>query len=375
MTTITIPSRNVVNQAFRTIFSAQKAGVDWKYSLHDAVAKKMVNPDIVWNTIRDGVDGQDILCMERTERRRLGKPATRIDLVRVTPDRFLEYDGGKWGVENEVLVMRRETVDIRKDHIEERSVPSGLAVTRHALERIYEREKCSHEDFIDKLRADLTHADRTLSFARSANLFKHGGRNDTHGVTLLPLGKGLMVVRNIVVAVESTMNPCYRKEVGRRHVIRHRAFVDPSWSCQIEDMQGRPVTGYRMSLGVTYVSQEMLTDEQMAYASLFRREMERVDLEKLSASRERMWMPHQGVAEEPTIELNGRLHYLLGLLTRPRVVGGLRMSLGWVPKDDPRHNVTQNAASNNGGMTSSSAATRSELRSDKSVKEEKNEIE
>ena len=308
----------------------------WLQTSRDGIARKRLDVATVEKAIREGPSASSLTSFERIDGRRLGRPSSTFRIGRLVADRFLARMRSGWGPQQDVLVLRRETVEARADHLEERSSPSGIAVTRHALERLYEREQCCHAEIHARLLDDLAEADRTLAFAVASGLFVRGGPRACDAYTVLPLGSGLLVVRNVVVAMQAGRSPITRYVVGRRGVSSLPVATDPHRRVDLDHMDGMAVDGHLLALGITYLSSDILFLEQHAYAALFHREAARFDLAAIAADDGRTWLPHEKRPAPMAIEADPRLHYLLSQIVGAKPPGMPCLSIGWNGRDDPR---------------------------------------
>lgn len=335
-----IPPRYAITQAFRTIHaSAAHTGTErhWLQWGRKGVLSGRLDVKRLEEDIRSGPTSASLTCMTSVSRRRLGKPATTFNIGRLVADRFVTYDDKiGWGAEQQVLVLRREVIEARGDHLEERSSPSGIAISRHALERLYERERCDHCTIHKRILSDLAEADRTLAFAIAAGLFVKGEPYQRNACTVLPLGQGLLYVRNGGVATKAGTNPTSRYVVGAKGIYSKPVVGDRARCVDIGRLGGIPVEGHLLAIGMTYLSSDMLFLEQEAYAALFHQEALKHDLCALTSETGRSWLPHEKQSPGARIEVDERLRYLLSRIVQPKPPGPLCLSIGWTGSDDPR---------------------------------------
>lgn len=342
-----IPSRHAINQAFRTIYSSTALnGSDrhWLMWAKQGVGNRRLDVDAVARDVSSGPTSVSLTGFQRSDRKRLGRKSSTFHVGRLVADRFVSYDPVEgWGADQQVLVLRRETIEARPDYLEERSSPSGIAITRHALERLYERERCDHCDIHGRILVDLAEADRTLAFAVAAGLFVQGDALHRDASTVLPLGKGLLYVRNIAVAMRAGTNPVSRYVVQKRGVLSMPVMGDPERRLPLGRLGRIDVDGHLIAMGMTYLSPGLLYLEQEAYSALFRKEAERFDLSALAADAGRTWLPHEKRPCPQRIEVAPRLRYLLSQIVQAKPPGKVCMSIGWTGSDDPRSNGEKRA--------------------------------
>jgi hypothetical protein len=341
-----IPARYAISQSFRSIqASADINGTDghWMNIFRPDVLRRRLRVDALQQEIMHGATATSLTSFVRRDGRRLGRPQSIFHIGRLVADRFLMHDPveGWTGEDQRVLVLRRETVHARSDHLEERSSPSGITISRHALERLYERERCGHEHIHRRILADLAEADQTLSFAVAAGLFTCGGPLERDACTMLPLGDGLLVVRNVTVCMKTGLSPATRYCVGKAGIVSHPVARDAARAISMSPLSGTAVDGHVMAMGMTYLSHEILRLEQSAYMTLFREEIAKVDLDEIAADAGRTWLQHERRRDTPAIEASPRLHYLLSQIAPPRAPGRACLSIGWTGSGDPRTTADQ----------------------------------
>lgn len=332
--TARIPARHAISQALRVIHSSTDLnGMDghWMNDFRPSALKGRMDVDALEADLRAGPTATSLTGLVRRDGRRLGKPQSMFHVGRLVTDRFVMHDGDRgWTAgEQQVVVLRRETVQARRDHLEERSSPSGIAITRHALERLYEREGCGHGDIHARILKDLAEADRTLAFAVAAGLFAHGGAMERDAYTMLPLGQGMLIVRNMVIAMNAGTSPVTRYGVNKAGVVSMPIADDRTRRVRVAPVNGVEFEGHLLAMGVTYLSPDLLRLEQAAYMGLFRKEAARYDLDEIAADAGRTWLRHEQRVEPDGIHVDPRLHYLLSQISPPRAPGRTCLSIGW----------------------------------------------
>ncbi len=334
-----VPAKYAVRQLFRDIAGANNIKIsdnEWlRESCINAAAKRL-NLDQVEENVRYGVLSPSVADVRRYDRKRLGKPAMKLVFGRLVADVLVEQDGESWGEEHKVLILRQEVIEARKDYLEQRSALTGLAVTQHALGRLYEREDCCQNDILQRVRDDIGCAAGALAFATAAGISLRGRLTDVGSSTVLPVGDGLMVVRNILVATTkgtghtTRMIACKNGFLSTAVDHRRPRLVD------IPSVMGREVQGHVVSMGVTYLSEDLLHIEQKAYAALFRAEMEKYDVQAISEQMNQVRMPHEKLPETLQINVSDRLHYLLSQIMVPKRSQAPVYAIGWEGWSDPR---------------------------------------
>lgn len=334
-----VPAKYAVRQLFRDIAGANNIKIsdnEWlRESCLNAAAKRL-NLDRVEEDVRYGVLSSSIADVRRYDRKRLGKPAMKIVLGRLVADVLVEQDGETWGEEHKVLILRQEVIEARKDYLEQRSALTGLAVTQHALERLYEREDCCQNDILQRVRDDVGCAAGTLAFATAAGVSLRGKLTDVGSSTVIPVGNGLLVVRNILVATSKGTSHTTRMVACKNGflstVVDHRR----PRLVNIPPLMGMEVQGHVVSMGITYLSEDLLHIEQKAYAAMFRTEMEKHDVQAISEQMNQVRMQHEKLPEMPQIQVSDRLHYLLSQIMVPKRSLAPVYAIGWDGWADPR---------------------------------------
>ncbi len=276
------------------------------------------------------------LSSRRTDSRVRGKPCVSFQRTYLIPDTFRSFNQDEgWGGTVDVVVARKEEIHLRKGYMEERSAVSGLTVCKHALERFYEREGCCQRTIKDRILHDLAQVDRYLAFATAGNVFALGNSYDPNAITLVPLGEGMLVIRNAIIAVHGLSPPATRFVRKKRNLFSTMTVADPLRSFDVDDIDGNKVNGFLMAMGATYLSEDILFLEQRAYLDLFKAEAAKFDLEDLSSNMGRTWMAHEKVPEPSKIEVNWRLPYLLSQISGTVRHWPLWYSIGWNKHNDP----------------------------------------
>lgn len=220
-------------------------------------------------TLADGPTSANILRMNRTTAKRLGKEIFSIVTMRAYPAIMTPLGGGAAeGREDEILMLWRETCDIGAERLDVVSGPSHLALTRHALERIHQREGCMTGEIDDKIKEQIVDADRNVAFAAAAGLCLGSPDGAIHpGNTLLiPLADALLVVEARCIPL---------KQMTARVVVKKRAVqprtveTNANNAVVIRDRAGSRIMGTLMHTARTYLSSEILRPEQREYRDLF----------------------------------------------------------------------------------------------------------
>lgn len=334
-----LPSHYAINAAMAEMHSSQKVrGTNdhWLWGFAPAVATGRLDFAAFSHDIENGAAACATMTCKRQETRKAGKPALDYTITKLVPDRFRAHrELTGWGEELEVVVVRKDEIHARKNYLEERSAVSGLAVCRHALERFYQREHLSHEEIRSRILSDMASVDRQLAFAVASGLFCHGHAYTPNAVTVLPLGDGLLVVRNAVIVADEGWRPSVRIVRKKRSLLTTPTDIDPCRSMEPFTRDGKRSEGFLMAMGVTYLSSDILRLEQRAYASLFHAEAEKHDLEDLGKNMGRTWLAHEAKAQIPSIEIDPRLRFLLSQIVNSGKAWPFWYAMGWTRHSDP----------------------------------------
>lgn len=143
----------------------------------------------------------------------------------------------------------------------------GMALTKHMLERVYERTEVDHEEFADLLHGHMDEAFKALALAEAANFWIE---RPNARVTAIPYAEGLLIVNTRVLFGKiSDGDFGFRMEFPRLkltdpYINDHFLLpADPSFS----------KSGMRASqayFGTTYVNLTTLNDAQLDYYYAFR---------------------------------------------------------------------------------------------------------
>ncbi len=337
-----LPSHYGVKRALKDMYSSQELRgfpEHWLWNNDLGTGRGRLDVEGLAFSVENGAMAPSMMSCTRTDIRKAGKQGISYEVTRLIPDRFqaFSYEDG-YGVNLDVVVARKEEIQALPGYLEERSGVIGLAVCRHALERYYERENCSQNDVRQRILNDLSQVQHDLGFAVSAGLFRRGSPFQHNAVSMLPLGDGLLVMRNAIVATARSDPPSSRLVRKKNKMFSTLTVKDPLRYVELEPFQFRDVMGFLMAIGVTYLSADLLNLEQSAYLSLFREEAARFDVETLSADMGRTWLAHEMPATFVEIEVQSRLHYLLSQICWNVTNWPMWFSKGW-PKSHAHRKV------------------------------------
>ena len=334
-----LPAHYAITAALNAMHDAQAirgTNDHWLWNCASSVASGRLDLEDLAKQIETGPTSRAVMTCRREDSRKVGKPAMDHVLTKLVPDRFRAHrDRTGWGEELQVVVVRKDAIHARSNFVEERSAVSGLAVCRHALERYYERERLSHSEIEARILRDLADVDRRLAFAVASGLFCNGDACSPGAVTVLPLGEGLLIVRNAVILADEGWRPSSRAVRKKRSFFGTPTDIDPQRSLNGLSVDGRSAEGFVMAMGVTYLSERILRLEQRAYAALFRSESGKHDLDAIGCDMGRTWLAHERRPPVPTVNADPYLRYLLSQIVGAGRKWPLWYAMGWTRHEDP----------------------------------------
>lgn len=331
-----------VNELFRTIHASwEHSSESWDSFLYNAYRSRFSPQTIeeIRRRVLTDYSSKSLLAFEETHGRRLGKPTVAFNTTRILNDRFLCINGERAGMEHEVMVVRHERSTITPTKCDNISVVSHLAINRHAIERIYERDYCPNGGLLDQLRDDLVQAERYAAFAFAAGLYIGKGPRAPGAATAIPYRDGLLFVCNYIVAMRARLSPSSWVKINRTgHEIK-RVLANPGQTVTLEPYRDTKVVGYIVPMAATYVPQRMLRFEQQAYVANFLEAADQHDLLEISrrSAFNGLHQHQREAAEAIEIETDPRLrlHYLLGITLRSGDPTEMWTPIGWSRKDHP----------------------------------------
>lgn len=317
-----VPAKYIVNAALRDIRRATTGKGDpdfWVRHVERMVEEGRTSGDALERIMRERMPQAAVVDITRTDARRSGKPTTTIDVMLMRPETLVQRDN-PLDTPRDVVILRRNTLVTRSNEVEMRGSPCGIGVDRHVLERLHEREGCTHETIGQRLKTDMADIASTISFAMAAGLVKRPMHaKDARDApvhlpgtaTQVPFGDGLLVTTSMQIDIQDGHRVCGRNVLRRRDTQTTYTRTHPDRRVPTDDIDGRPAEGHLITLGITYLSFDMLRPDQRDYQAIFQDEMERHDLKALTADIGRTWMPHETPTPPPRIEVTERLHRLL----------------------------------------------------------------
>lgn len=246
-----------------------------------ACHKARVPPRIAANFIIDKMMDEDvseaIMSHELYEGRRLGKPFVEIDLqlgqAAVLTQRIGDNPRKEEAITNFDLLLH-----IEGDRTIGTLAPGRIAITRHALERLYERENIPTGGLWAEIRQTIASVRRRIALAVEAgislnelpdarNLARTRG-SSTCAVQLVPCSSGLLIVEVVYCVMMRDEYPVARLDTRKGGTFsRSPPQFHPSIECR--NIKGVDFITGPLHIGRTYLSWDILRDEQKEYLDRF----------------------------------------------------------------------------------------------------------
>lgn len=305
--------------------------------------------EFIVNDILSGAAGQALMSYEMREGRRLGKPFVQID-SQIGQPAVLELDER----EDEAIVLQDCVIRVEGDRTIGTFSPGRFLVTRHALERLYEREGVPTGGMPNAIRHTVADVRRSIAFATVAGLFLGevpdpnlltGDSGTAIGaVQLVPCSTGLLVVEVLLSISLKDDYPIVRLETRRSGTFgRASPICDPMFVDVVRN--GVTAQVAPMHMGRTYLSSDILRPEQLEYARLFRSTQAQVDLASIArhvfGTRDmHMVDVHAEIPDLPDV---ARLRDLLPqcVVRSENNLGVWRVRPGRISEDMPTYSVEQ----------------------------------
>lgn len=321
-----IPARNAINTLARQMRDAAKWGpTHWTARLFLLLQAGRLTPDLAHAELVDAMGAQTIVRLLRHDRIRLGKKVTTFDVLQMHAGTIMprddaamerdDFEPKRIGEGNEVFQIWREVIDIRQREKTHMSAFTGIIIGRHAVERLYDRERLRHDEIGGRLLEDVGDLVATMCFAKAAGLMHHGTANRSPydgyapgAVGMVPFGDGLMITGNRSLIVTETAKRWVSKRDGYRDV---KAAVHPKEILPTRQVEGGEIFGRLTTMGLTYLSRDLLRPEQVRYITLFREAMVGHDIDAIVDQAGRGYMPHERPQEVITVEVDEELHRIL----------------------------------------------------------------
>lgn len=266
---------------------------------------------------------------ERRQYRSLGKPAEEVhyniiipaEIMRMKPDDGTRPDlteasfikGLVRDRDDKVFIHAIHRYDVTQKKCEEQFMLSGMQFHRHALERFYEREKVETGKIGDALKRWLPQYTDAMAFAFATMMFTRmppvleyvnyaPGMNVPRPVTAIPCGDGLMIVE---------ITPMIFRSIAFNHSISKNRIRARS-ECFYPMIQTGIASGFSQmngALAITYLSNELLREEQEKWREAFLEEMKHHDVEEMRKTIFGMREPHKPCAIV-RVQENDRISWL-----------------------------------------------------------------
>lgn len=297
-----LPARYAFRAAMKTMEEIwnEKNPDYWIKAVKDMVARGAISAEETERII-SGIDPRIMLSVKRAEHRRMGKVETTFDFMRMQPQSLIPRDAAEGVRARQIIVLRRDVVTLKQKEIVATTGKVGVAMDRHAAERLYERGSCTQHQIFDRMKDGFRDMVRHMAFARAAGIIKtprEGGALMLPGnATLLPLDEGMMCMEALCVDTSGL--------VARRALVRRggttytSAQHRPETIFEAEPLDGRPAQGLSLMTGITYISGDLLRLDQLDYLALFEDAMKGVPLDDLVEMMGRVALPHERHADWP----------------------------------------------------------------------------
>ena len=315
---VRIPARYALNALLREISSIwnEDQANYWTHAIVEMVKSGRVTIAGIEGAI-DRVDPRIVVSMTRRDGRRLGKPQPVFDMVRMQLSNVVPRDALPGANLRQILMLRRDVIAPRGKEVDIRSGGLGVAIDRHAIERLYERENCTPGELLDRLRSDLSRLAGDVAYARAAGLIKRrkGSGDDRTDIrpgemALVPMGAGVLVMEALQLDVTgiTARRVLVRQPESRITAAQH----DQETTVPARPMDGKPAIGLIVMTGITYLADDMLRMGQRDYLALYEDMTEHVDRDALGNSLGRVFLPHERRPPAPSMPpQNDRMMRLL----------------------------------------------------------------
>jgi len=196
-------------------------------------------------------------------------------------------DGGT-PYDEDVVVVRRLDMEVSQNKLVYSMATAHLAISRHALERLYSRAGCTHDTFAHVLEDEMLRALCGLAIAAAAEIghVSPSSPADYHHKAV-PFGSGLMILDGRLFADWNTAGP-RRIPLAQHHVIKNgKSLVRrPLLSCFNSMTLKHPETGEsvwasRVFTSRTYVDRDDMGRAKSAYHAAFDRLLDDYDFQPL----------------------------------------------------------------------------------------------
>ena len=261
----------------------------------EASLKVKVSPEVgayfIYENIMSKPAGEAVMSHEIMMGRRLGKPFAEL-IGQIGQTSYLSAKThDEVGRTEESVLLHDYCFHVEKDRVLGTMSPSRIAITRHALERLYERERIETGHLSGKIRETIADVRRSIAFSVMTGL-SIGELPDAHkadkeegsataALQIVPCSRGLLLIDVVLCCALRDHYPVIRLETRRSGTF---AKGSPSRDPHVREFQrGGHIFEYApYHLGRTYISEEMLRPEQIEYARLFREATMGVDLHKIA---------------------------------------------------------------------------------------------
>jgi len=271
----------------------------WEGDLDDIISleraqhalKSSKDPQVIADAVQNQLHQKGkhiLLSYTRINGKRLGKSIVLLNGFLVFSTEIEHIQSGR--VE-EVLAPVRFVHRIERDRDAFELAHANIFITRHALERLYEREGLPTGGVPEAIRETITDLRHNLAFAIS-NELRIGNPPEMVNCTddsfqigmssmLVPFGAGLLVIETGLYLARREIPINTRFEARRSGIIPKG---DPVSNKMARDVTKwfPEATGHINHTGRTYLSRDILRPEQVEYLDAFKAEISKVDINTIA---------------------------------------------------------------------------------------------
>lgn len=212
-----------------------------------------------------------------------------VGLIQVNRTSGLHYS-------EEAILLRTFQSEFRRKKANFGLGTGTLILTRHLLERVYERTEVHHEQFTALINSEFADLLRSVALARAAGIWIDGeDEGGTFRVGAVPYSNGLIRLEARVVLAQPKCG-----ELGFRIEMPsfkdHRPFLNPASVIQGAISSAPDMMAIEVTCGVTYLSVTQLSPSEVRYYYSFkalRDELETSTLDRLANAYCAPQFPHE----------------------------------------------------------------------------------
>lgn len=228
---------------------------------------------------------------------------------------------GSPAYDEDVVIVRRLDMEISQNKLAYSMATAHLAISRHALERLYARAGCDHATFAHTVEDELLRTLCGLAIAAAAEIgHVSPSRPADYHHQAVPFGSGLMILDGRLFTDWNAAGP-RRMPLAQYHVIKggksipRRPLLSRFNSMTLEhpEIAGETVWASRVFTSRTYVDRDDMGRPKAAYYETFNRLLDDYDFQPLLQA---YFRPRPNEDREPIeIDLPGAV---IDMLTRLR---------------------------------------------------------